>query len=249
VCFLSFISSYFALATMEVLFIGNSFTYYNDLPQMVKTLCAEIGVDIKPTSHLAGGESLCGHANNPKVAELISKKYDIVILQDHSQAPTFTDVRTKTIKCLEDFYRPHFEKAGTKNVILYHTWGRREGTKTFNGFETMQKALDDGYEQYAKALSSSLFTVRTAPVGPSFGVVYHRSQPNPLEESSLFFRLYDDDSSHPSPIGSYIAACCMFTYITGKSPVGLVYRPRSVSEEERSIVQNIVAKVWEEKNN
>jgi len=198
---------------------------------------------VNVTSHTVGGESLCGHANNSEVKELISRKFDFVVLQDQSQTPAVPAMRSKTIECLKQFYGPNLIKAGSPNVLLYQTWGRRAGDGTnFKDFLSMQKALIEGYKLYSDTLSAMNGPkILTAPAGEGFMKVHRDSSPNPLDPASLFYRLYVDDGSHPTAIGSYIAACGLYMRASGKTPVGLKYFPSGVTQQESQIIQKIVA--------
>lgn len=42
----------------ERLFIGNSYTYYNDMPKLFETLCRENGKDVTAYSVTKGGREL-----------------------------------------------------------------------------------------------------------------------------------------------------------------------------------------------
>src|SRR5258705_7247834 len=73
----------------RVLFIGNSYTYVNDLPGVVAALSREpqspawIDVD----SHTPGGATWDDHDADPAVDDLIAQGWDVVVLQDQSQEP------------------------------------------------------------------------------------------------------------------------------------------------------------------
>jgi len=59
--------------------------------------------------------------------------------------------------------------------------------------------------------------VATARVGAGFGAV-HAADP-----TRLFNELYDPDGSHPSAAGTFLAAACMYTAMTGGSPTAIKY--------------------------
>ena len=79
----------------NILFIGNSYTYYNRMPEEIFTRILELaGYDAKVTSITMGGWTL-GHHSDPKeeltgvrVAEaLASNQYDYIVLQEMSTRP------------------------------------------------------------------------------------------------------------------------------------------------------------------
>jgi len=73
-----------------VLWLGNSYTFYHDLPTMVNALTAISGKSIHSESNLHGGWTWQQHAADPTSNSLIRKrKWDVVILQEQSQRPVF----------------------------------------------------------------------------------------------------------------------------------------------------------------
>jgi hypothetical protein len=117
---------------------------------------------------------------------------------------------------------------GEAETVFFLTWGRREGDSTnaslYPDFETMQERLTDGYLAYQEATSSKKRPTWIAPVGPAFARVHAdilEAGEDPLDPESLFWGLYNPDASHPSPTGTYLAACVFYATLTGSSPVGL----------------------------
>ena len=67
---------------MRTLFIGNSHTYYTDMPKIFKDICAENGIDMQVTMLTKGGMGLDYHAENEQTRfNIIFGDYDFVILQ------------------------------------------------------------------------------------------------------------------------------------------------------------------------
>lgn len=176
---------------MRILFLGNSFTFYHDMPAMVAQLLqAEVG------SNLCGGAYLYQHIDPSDelcvtTGKLLAEKqWDYVILQDQSQGP---------ITHPEEFKRAVAElsvkiRAAGGTPVLYETWAYEEGSSTLAStgmtFEDMQQKLTDGYRAAAEANQALL-----APVGQAFAAARTTTQ------------LYDEnDHYHPSLQGSRLAA-------------------------------------------
>jgi hypothetical protein len=230
-------------ADISVLFIGNSFTFQNDLPNMLKELSADAGVPISVLSHFEGGAPLCTLVSHQNAKTLLSRKHDYVVLQDQSNFPMERNWRAASIRCLNEEYKPRLVQAGTSHVIFYETWGRRKFQFLFPDFPSNQRGLTEGYNKYAENMAAnSTINVQVARVGSAFLQIYNESQPNFLSQSSAFYRLYDSDDSHPSALGTYIAACSMYMRITGRSPVGIKYKPAGMSNEDRNYIQGVVAR-------
>ena len=67
---------------MKTLFIGNSHTYFNDMPAIFQKICRENGIDMHVTMLTQGGMGLDYHAKQPEVRfNILFGGYDIVVLQ------------------------------------------------------------------------------------------------------------------------------------------------------------------------
>lgn len=184
---------------MRILFLGNSFTFFNDLPGMVAAkLQAEVGRSLRGGAsliqHLDPSDELCALTHRL----LTEESWDYVVLQDHSRGP---------IEHAEDFRRaldalcPMIRAAGAKPV-LYETWAYEEGStilaNTGMTCQAMQQRLTDAYRAAAQAHDAIL-----APVGQAFAEARHA------------IALYDaQDHFHPSAAGSKLAAQTITAAIT-----------------------------------
>ena len=72
----------------KILFVGNSFTYFNNMPQMVEAMARAEGDALLTRQSTVGGSNLMQHLkaeNGTKTQRMLdSTAWDIVILQDHS---------------------------------------------------------------------------------------------------------------------------------------------------------------------
>ena len=70
---------------LNILFVGNSHTYYNDMPLMVQRRAIECGYDFRVTMIAHGGWFLAQHAEEPDVRfNILYGGYDYVVLQEHA---------------------------------------------------------------------------------------------------------------------------------------------------------------------
>jgi len=209
----------------ELLFVGNSYTYYNDLDQLVASFATSLpGAPIVTASRVAsGGYRLPQHASDaatdgtPLAAFLGAGPYPswtFVVLQDQSQIPGFPESQQERIDSITAAValaaRAHEHGATT---LLFQTWGRRDGDTSnpdrFPDFLTMNNRLAEGYAQMEQAIRAAGYPVRRVPVGAAFAAIREGDLAegrDPLDSASLFFRLYAADGSHPSLEGSYLAA-------------------------------------------
>lgn len=220
---------------MQVLFIGNSFTYFNDMPYTFLNMAKTVDPDSRVESIAYGGYSLAQYCDEDTevgrlvISKIVSYEWDYVVLQEQSLLPC-TDEKgfVSAVKRLCGIV----SQIGAK-VILYQTWAYAENTdkllSTGMSYREMSEKL---VAAYGKAAAESGATV--APVGEMFARV---------KDSGYITRLINaNDGYHPSSTGSYLAACVIFRTITGKSTIGLPC-PSNVSLYNLSVVQKLTDSV------
>lgn len=182
----------------RVLFIGNSLTYYNDLPGMVKVLAAAAGEeDLVVHEVTFGGVSLEDHWHDGTARGLLSSsRWDFVVMQQGpSGAP---ESRAHLIRWVGQFNAP-IRAAGARPAV-YMVWP--DITR-----QTAYDSVASNYTAAAAAIDAMLFPgVRT------WQAIWAR-------DPSL--ELYGRDGFHPSPLGTYAIAVLMVHQITGESVIGL----------------------------
>src|SRR5208282_592301 len=94
--FLILIFIFFELAiqcqTKKVLFIGNSYTYTNDMPGLVAQIAISTGNTLIYDSNAQSGWTLEQHWNDSTTRQQIREGYwDYVVLQEYSQNPSYPD--------------------------------------------------------------------------------------------------------------------------------------------------------------
>lgn len=223
---------------LNVLFLGNSYTHYFDMPVLLQEMAASAGCRMNTQMVAPGGSSLKLHATNGEtLAALSSRKWDAVVLQNFSQLPSqpVDIVKAKTfppVKTLVDAIR---ESDPHTKIYYYVTWGRRDGDvrncKRHNmvcTFDGHTEALQRGYSMYAEEFGGTL-----VDVGGAWAKAY-RDERAPFRARQL----YDPDGSHPSLRGSYLAASVFFATLYSASPVGLSY-PTGLTEETARYIQRV----------
>jgi hypothetical protein len=183
----------------DILFIGNSHTYLNQMPRMLVALvdAEDRGFRLKAEQSTGKGVSLEWHWNNPPTRAVITgRRWDYVVLQERSGGP---------LEALESFQR-HVRmldeeiKKQSARTILYMTWANRNRPE-------IQALLADAYTNIARELDAIL-----APVGLAWQQV-QRLIPG--------LDLYHPDGRHANPIGSYLTACVLYAALFNTSPEGL----------------------------
>lgn len=205
---------------IHVLFIGNSFTYYHDLPKMVAEL-AKAGKQPKliHERETPGGCTLEKHWKDGKaLAKIRSRKWDFVVLQDHSQAALLKrDSMFDHGKKLD----AEIKKQGAK-TILYMTWALQNKPED-------QPAITTVYLDLSRELKAKI-----APVGNAWEAAI---------KADGKLGLHEKDKKHPNATGTYLAACVFYSTIYGKSPEGLPGSIGKLTDEEARPLQVIAWKV------
>jgi hypothetical protein len=195
---------------LRVLFVGNSLTFRNAMPELVNRLAAgDPGAPpVYAVWYTAPGWTLAGASEDSGLASLIREvDWNDVVLQEQSHLlsmpqPDWEQTTAPGARLLQR----RVQAVGAQ-TILFETWGYRDGDRqVFPGdtYAGMQTRLADGYTLLGRELG-----VRIAPVGPAWRLE-RRSQPQ--------VDLWADDGVHPSMAGSYLAACVLYAELTGRSP-------------------------------
>jgi len=187
---------------IRVLFIGNSYTYFNNLPELVSELSSSDpkSPQLETQMIVRGGATLRQHWEEGKaLGRIKGSHWDFVVLQDQSMLPITDPEMTKQYARLFD---SAIKKAGARTVFFL-TWAHQDKPET-------QAELNETYQSIARELRALI-----APVG----IAWSRA----LKENPRLL-LYMMDKSHPNAAGSYIAACVFYSTLVGRAPEGLTCR-------------------------
>lgn len=203
---------------LQVLFVGNSYTFVNDLPNTFANLARSGGHTVEVAMLAEGGATFVDHLSSTQFSStLTSSTWDYVVLQEQSQIPSIDTFRTQSMYPAARELVQQI-RATSAQPIFFETWAHRGGFPE-NGlftYEGMQYEINQGYKRIAGELKVPL-----APVGLAW---FRALQANPG------LQLWQDDGSHPSEQGTYLAACVFYVTFFKESPVGLSYRG-NLSEE------------------
>ncbi len=223
----------------RVLWIGNSYTYVNDLPSLLRQLALSGGDSLIMDSNTPGGYTFANHMSNAvTLQKLALTTNDFVILQAQSQEPSFppTQVETQTFPYAKQLDSLIHLGSTCAKTVFYMTWGRKYGDAQncpnyppLCSFEGMNDRLRWAYKQMADENEALM-----SPVGMAWKASW-------AADSSI--NLWSSDNSHPSLAGSYLAACVFYATILEKNPVGLSYTagiPASQATFLQQIASNTV---------
>ena len=193
---------------LRILFIGNSYTYYNSTPELLKALILEKFPERFVETELisGGGMTLADHWQQEKTIETIrTGDWDYVVLQEQSKLGMGVMIdydmyigNTERFFEYSRKFNAEIKKAGAKTVFLM-TWSVKDQPKE-------QAILTNAYATIAKELKAIV-----APVG----LVWDKVRTNPSID------LYADDGGHPSSMGSYLASVTLYATLMTDDPLGL----------------------------
>ncbi len=206
-------------ATRRVLFIGNSYTYVNNMPLILQNVALAKGDTLIYDESDPGGYTLAMHSTYAAtIAKIFAQQWDVVVLQEQSQLPSFPPAEVDTevypyAHRLDSMI--HANDSCTQTMFLM-TWGHANGDPSNCAFYLvictytgMQMRLRESYLQMALDNHAVV-----APVGMAWKKVM---------DSIPSIWLYMTDSSHPVVPGSYLEASVMYGSIFHKKTLGCTY--------------------------
>ena len=183
----------------KILFVGNSYTYYNEMPEAIFVpMTKEAGLEAEVTSVTKGGYYLKQFADpeneeGKRLRETVAgKHYDWIVLQDQS-CYGVVDPRgfLDGVGAIKEVLAQN-----TDRFLLYATWGRKEGCDKLEELGLTRQEMTNRLEE-AYSLAGAKYGMEVAHVGTAF-LAYQAENPEA--------ELYHPDKSHPSALGSRIAA-------------------------------------------
>ena len=181
---------------IRVLFAGNSYTYYWNLPQTVAKMAEALGHAIYTEQSTLGGSNLEQHWKQELGAETVALiqqgGWDYVVFNNHSLSTIETSASFFEYgKKFADLVASQGGKA-----VFYMTWAREHN-------KLMLATISGSYRKLAKDTGAYV-----VPIGELW-----------MQSLSLHpeYQLYADDGSHPSPQGSYLTALAFTKFFTGAS--------------------------------
>ena len=190
-----------AWTTLKMLFIGNSFTYYYDIPKLVEGLGKSLNEMIQVDYVVKGSTTLATHANHTSETGvqiqnklLENDDYKYVVLQEQSTTSygNYNNFKTGVTNLASDV------RSTQKNckVRLYSTWAYQEAADNQN--KTIPELEQLIREKYINCANEVAAVDDVNFVGPAFTKVL-----NDYPEINLYY----GDNKHPSKYGAYLSAC------------------------------------------
>lgn len=219
----------------DVLFVGNSYIYTNNLPQMTADVASSAGYRMTWESNAPGGCTFMQHCANQSMTMIRNGGWDFVVLQEQSQYPSFpqwqveAEVFPYAARLVDSVYAAN----PCAEPMFYMTWGRRDGDAGNAGefpvlgtYEGMDSMLYERYMQMAVDNDASV-----CPVGRVWRY---------LRTNHPYIELHQSDGSHPSVAGTYAAACSFAVMFFGLDPRTVHYCPTAISQQVADTIRQAV---------
>lgn len=185
---------------LRVLFVGNSLTYFNEMPWLAEQVAESLQAKPRLRATFIGrsGATLRNHWDEEDtLREIREGRYRYVVLQPQGTEIIRTPEETARFATLFD---AEIRKTGARTVIFL-SWAPRTGDQP-------QSVYTERYLELASKLGAVI-----APVG----IAWTQLRGSDIE-------LYDEGGHHPNLSGSYLIACVFYSTLYGRSPVNAVHK-------------------------
>ena len=222
--------------TLNLLYIGNSFTYYTSSAAMLKEIAWNEGHYIDLKLSIKGGARFHRHLGFAITDDAINKgNYDMAILQEHSLGPAAIgkDKNSEYLQHSKDLAAKILAKSpDCKFLVEFRTSATAKNNFYDCGdMKTYVKYTLKGTRRIAKAIGGEISNISDA----FFLAQKERSD----------FDILAADGSHPSKYGAYLKSCVNYLTIYGKpfgqSPADCGIEPE-IAAYLRSVAERVVLK-------
>jgi len=181
---------------IRILFVGNSLTYTNDIPALVKELSTLDAVSIDYKTIAGGDYGLDDHLTDGNVQKEIKKgKYDFVVVQ---QGPSALPESQANLMAAVQKYKVLCDEAKTK-LAVYMVWPSKG--RLFDLDNVIFSYSNAGKKNNAMICAAGLAWKKTWAIDSSIS-------------------LYGPDGFHPDLSGSLLSAMVIYGTLIGKYEFG-----------------------------
>lgn len=220
---------------INLLMIGNSHTYYNDMPEIVRQIALSHGDEVQMETLTLAGASFKNHVEGSGNQALIqSQDWDYVVLQENaSVAARASDIAAANMypfaETLVDWVKTNHQPT---RVYYYLTQAYSVGAPwcdevpTVCDYDGMLDAIRANYI----ALDGST-PAQVCPAGIAWKILFNEIPG---------IELHDDDTVHPNLLGSYVSACTIYASLFQRPLDDTSYRPESIDEATAQSIYSII---------
>ena len=225
----------------KALFLGNSYTYVNNLPAVATSVAASAGDTLITDVNAIGGYTLQNHSvDATSLGKIAAGDWDYVVLQEQSEMPSFPieQVDTEVFPYAKKLDSIIHAENSCGRTMFYMTWGREFGD-TANCASWPPVCTYDGMDSLLHLRYMMMADSNNAVVSP-VGAAWHYIRAN-----FPSIAMYQADQSHPLAAGTYAAACCFYTAIFKRDPTLITYNFSLSDSDAAHIRQAVKAVVYD----
>jgi hypothetical protein len=175
----------------HVLFIGNSLTAVNSLPEVVAAIAASAGDTIRVASETIPGSALIDHLELGRAQPAIrADRWQFVVLQ---QGPSSLPANRDSLVMWTQMFAPLIRDAGARPALLM-VWPSSDRLAYLDD-------VRESYQAAARAVNGVFL-----PAGEAWRTAWATDPALPL---------YGSDGFHPSELGTFLAALVVYERVTG----------------------------------
>lgn len=207
------------VAPLKMIFFGNSFTYMNNVPELVKNLFESDGSGRRVIVKMYAGANLIDHINEPaRVNDLRNGGYDVAVLQGQP-------ISLSHRKIYDNEGAAELARIAAKaksRVILWADWPRQ-------GWDESEYIMD-----IIRLIKKKAGLGEIASIGYAWDLALKWKPDLPLWVS---------DGNHATTAGSYLAACDVYYRLTRGEKTNPTWRPDSLSEPIAALCRKAAAQI------
>ncbi len=192
---------------LDVLFVGNSITYFNDLPQTFEAIAEEQGYEMELDQHTPGGTGFVHHVNSATLYQKFrDREWDYVVLQPGSnESPGFSYPIAETIERGERLRDSILKYSPCASIYYYQiSYGIVDDSEaSFDQYLERSELIKNNI-----TLMSNETDIPFAPVGECFKTSMQ------TDDSEFLWGGYGD--IHPNAKGSFMGACAFYNALFKK---------------------------------
>jgi hypothetical protein len=236
---------------INVLFIGNSLTYYHDMPQTVQDMLDETHPNFKIDQSTFPGMSLTAHLENiiesstkdhvntrkkegdektETEIKIGEKKWDVLILQDGTVRFLIPESREFLVNTAISEIKS-LVKNPKCQFIIFSTWpSKSDYPKEYCYLGIL---IDNSLTPDQKYCSPIIKDVdqEIKLINEAYQSIADKNNMVKTDNGSVFFRVYKEhtefelleDPIHPSELGAFLNACIFYQILTGEKASDLKY--------------------------
>ena len=207
-----FLSVLVTAQPIRVLFIGNSYTHYNNMPKILEEMAKSKGMNVDIQMDAKSNHTFEMHAQRPELYQSIKKnKWDYVVIQGFSRelAQDTAAIDSLSLPYIKQILDSVYANNSCTNVFMYQTWAYQNGFQQdslpiYWDYQTMSDRVHYGYNYVADK-----FNLAVVPVGKAWEAI---------RTNFPEIKLYQEDLQHPTVTGSYLTAACFYAALFRSQP-------------------------------